>query len=29
MWKVVKGVQEHNYDGEVETWDFKWTFPNV
>ena len=27
--KVVKGVQVHNYDGEVETWDFKWTFPNV
>jgi hypothetical protein len=25
----VEAAQYHNYDGEVEGWDYEWTFPNV
>ena len=27
--KIVDASGENNYDGEVETWDYDWTFPNA
>ena len=27
--QLVKAAEDHNYDGEIATWDFQWTFPNV
>ena len=27
--KIVEAAGENSYDGEVETWDYDWTFPNA
>ena len=27
--KIVTACEENNYDGEIETWDMAWTFPNA
>ena len=27
--KIVTACEENNYDGEIDTWDMAWTFPNA